>query len=102
MKTLTSFAICLTMMALLAGCGNPQNAIVGKWHRGNRIMEFLKDGTVLQDGHEAAYTFPDDRHLKLDPHNGQGLLYKFRIDGDKLFLADEGSARFVELDRVKE
>ena len=65
-------------------------------------MEFLKDGTVLQDGHEAAYTVPDNSHVKQDTRDGQGILYKFRLDGDKLFLADDNSSRFVELDRVKD
>ena len=65
-------------------------------------MDFLKDGTVLQDGHEATYTFPDNSHVKLGTRDGQGLIYKFRLDGDKLFLADEDSNRFVELDRVKD
>lgn len=111
MKVLTTFGLFVTMTALLAGCSNPQNAIVGKWRSAARYpktVEFLKDGTFRSDGMGGKYRFPDDTHITLAMGEGGtfSTVRGIKIEGDKIILTNTDNGRqepvTEELHRVKE
>lgn len=97
--------------------GDPQKAILGKWEEVGddswlETMEFLSDGTMLQNGKRTKYSYPyiyeiiDGEQLKIGTYDAGWFTYDYdyyyyEFKGNKLVLTDVDDGYRYELKKVK-
>ena len=106
LRRVLGWMLFMSLMLALASCGGVQQGILGKWEQlsgstgmftspmmgsPGEIIEFFKDGTVsFSDGRSGKYSWPDDKHLKIEL-NGGAFVYGAALNGDDLTITESSS-----------
>jgi len=110
MKKTIAIVLALLVLAMgLAGCGNSQAAVVGKWEGMTAgtpfIMEFKSDNKVVMTADNEEYmsgTYTFDGKTKIDMDFGSGNTAKGELNDkkDSIIMTDsDGNA--VKLSKIK-
>ena len=92
--------LAISLILVLVGCGGPQQGIIGKWEQlsgsvglmssPGTTIEFFKEGTVSFGMFSGKYSWPDDKHLKIELQ-GLAFVYGATLNGDEITLTDSNS-----------
>jgi|GEM_PF-2954128 len=95
LSILMALVLMLSMLTLMAGCGNDEDELLGKWtYDGEQCFAFFEDGVgyFSDDGHRWSrfeYEISGD-HMTVSQEGGE-LNFDFKINGDD-FIMDFGES----------
>lgn len=69
---------------------NLKKGIIGKWFKGHRQIEFLKDGTVIWGSNGGDYKFIDNNRMRIDIKGRAAMIFEVSIDKGQLILTADG------------
>ena len=91
------------LLCVMAGCGGPHDAIVGKWRTAGDssalVWEFSKNGAVLMGDIRGRYSFGDRDRIKIETRFATAV-YQLALSEDRMTLKDPNGSK-LEFTRSK-
>jgi hypothetical protein len=90
-------------LSVLAGCGGPARAIVGKWRTSSDpnavVWEFAANGLITIGSTRGKYSFGDSQRIKIQTPFEKSV-YEVTISHDHMTFRESTGSR-IEFDRIK-